>query len=56
MAEFDLEKADKHDEKRAELRGKVLSLKDLVELPGWDGCEPYDREPEGGEHHPLLFR
>jgi len=31
MAEFDLEKAEKHDEKRAELRGKVLRLKDLVE-------------------------
>jgi len=31
MAEFDLEKAEKRDEKRAELRGKVLRLKDLVE-------------------------
>lgn len=31
MAEFNLEKAEKHDAKRAELRGKVLNLKDLVE-------------------------
>jgi len=31
MAEFKLEKPDKPDKKRDELKGKVLSLKDLVD-------------------------
>jgi quercetin dioxygenase-like cupin family protein len=31
MAEFSLEKPDTHDAKRAELLGKVLHLKDLVQ-------------------------
>lgn len=31
MAEFNLEKADKHDAKRADILGKVICLKDLVQ-------------------------
>ncbi len=49
-------KTERTDKKREELKGKVLSLKDLVDYQEGTVASRMIINRKAGQHHPLLVR